>query len=142
MGVAAFELCNNLRLGMRIVLDEMRKDPNPVAVETQGTVKGRDDAGSDTSEHPLIETETLGNIRSETDEGLILRPDNGNGESLVTKDMYVGKEIIAFPYMWGMVKPVLQYGKKIVILVAIALIAVGCWERRQEIKFLLNMYFA
>ncbi|MCR5778204.1 MAG: hypothetical protein K6G84_12455 [Lachnospiraceae bacterium] len=62
-----------------------------------------------------------------TDEGLILRPDNGNGESLVTKDMYVGKEIIAFPYMGGIIKPVLQHGKKMVIIVAIAMIVIGCW---------------
>ena len=62
------------------------------------------------------------------DEGLILRPDNGNGESFVTKEMYVGKEIIAFPYIGGIIKPVLQHGKKMVIIVAMAMIVVGCWS--------------
>ena len=36
---------NSLRPGMRIVLDEMREDPYPVSVGTQGSVMGRDDAG-------------------------------------------------------------------------------------------------
>lgn len=73
------------------------------------------------------ETEVMHRITAVTDEGLILRPDNGNGESLVAKDMYVGKEIIAFPYIGGMIKPILLYGKKMVIIVAIAMIVFGCW---------------
>ena len=70
-------------------------------------------------------TEVMHRVTAVTDEGLILRPDNGKGESLVTKDMYVGKEIIAFPYIGGMIKPVLQHGKKLVIIVAIVMILVG-----------------
>lgn len=73
------------------------------------------------------QTEIMHRVREVTDEGLILRPDNGNGESLVTKDMYVGKEVIAFPYIGGMIRPVLEDGKKYVIGVAIAMIVGGCW---------------
>lgn len=72
-------------------------------------------------------TEVMHRITAVTDEGLILRPDNGKGESLVTRDMYVGKEIIAFPYIGGMIKPVILNGKKFVTGVAIAMILVGCW---------------
>ena len=72
------------------------------------------------------ETEVMHRVTAVTEETLILRPDNGKGESLVTKDMYVGKEIIAFPYIGGMIKPVLQHGKKLVIIVAIVMILVGC----------------
>ncbi len=71
-------------------------------------------------------TEVMHRVTAVTEEGLILRPDNGKGESLVTKDMYVGKEVIAFPYIGGLIKPVLQHGKAWVIIVAIAMILVGC----------------
>lgn len=72
-------------------------------------------------------TEVMHRVTAVTDEGLILRPDNGNGESFVTRDMYVGKEIIAFPYIGGMIKPVILNGNKFVIGAAIAMILVGCW---------------
>lgn len=73
------------------------------------------------------ETEVMHRVTGVTDEGLILRPDSGNGESLVTKEMYVGKEIIAFPYIGGVINPVLQHGKKMVIIMAIVMIVIGCW---------------
>ena len=71
-------------------------------------------------------TEVMHRVTEITDTGLILKPDNGQGESLVSKDMYAGKEIIAFPFIGGMIKPVLQHGKKLVIIVAIVMILVGC----------------
>ena len=73
------------------------------------------------------ETEVMHRVTRVLDDGLIIKPDNGNGESYVTKDMYVGKEIIAFPYIGLMLKPVLQHGKALVIVVAVAMIIMGCW---------------
>ena len=64
--------------------------------------------------------------------GLILKPDNGNGESFITKDMYVGKEVIAFPYIGGMIRPVLLHGNRVVVIVAIAMVIVGCWGMRRK----------
>ena len=77
-------------------------------------------------------TEVMHRVSEITDKGLILKPDNGEGESLVTKDMYVGKEIIAFPFIGTFLKIVLQQGRGIVLLAAVALIVVGCWSRKER----------
>ena len=77
-------------------------------------------------------TEVMHRVTAVTDEGLILKADNGEGESLVTKDMYVGKEVIAFPFIGVVLKPVLQHGKALVVLVAVVMIIAGCWSSRKS----------
>ena len=71
-------------------------------------------------------TEVMHRVTQKTVDHLVLKPDNGQGENLVTRDMYAGKEIIAFPYIGGMIKLVLQRGKGIVILLAVIMIVIGC----------------
>ena len=51
--------------------------------------------------------EVMHRVSKITDVGLILRPGNGEEESLVTKDMYVGKETFAFPFVGLLLKLVL-----------------------------------
>ena len=77
-------------------------------------------------------TEVMHRVKLITDDGMILKPDNGEGENFVTKDMYVGKEIIAFPYIGGMLKPILQEGKSKILLAALILIIIGSHYRRKE----------
>ena len=77
-------------------------------------------------------TEVMHRVKSIIDDGMILKPDNGEGENFVTKDMYVGKEIIAFPYIGGMLKPILQEGKSKILLAALILIIIGSHYRRKE----------
>ncbi len=79
-----------------------------------------------------VKTEVMHRVVAVTDDGLIIKPDNGNGESCVTKDMYLGREVIAFPYIGGMLKPVLQRGKVLVIIIAMAMIITGCWRLERE----------
>ena len=71
-------------------------------------------------------TEVMHRVAEMTDAGLIVRPDNGQGESLVTGDMYAGKEIIAFPFVGGMIKPVLQHRKALVMIATMIMIITGC----------------
>ena len=78
------------------------------------------------------ETEVMHRVTAVTEETLILRPDNGKGESLVTKDMYVGKEIIAFPFVGEIIKPILQRGKGGVILLAVGMILIGCYSGKKK----------
>ena len=77
-------------------------------------------------------TEVMHRVKSITNDGMILKPDNGEGENFVTKDMYVGKEIIAFPYIGGMLKPILQNGKSKILLAAVILIIIGSHQRKKE----------
>ena len=77
-------------------------------------------------------TEVMHRVKSITNDGMILKPDNGEGENFVTKDMYVGKEIIAFPYIGGIIKPVLQEGKSKILLAAVILIIIGSHFRKKE----------
>ena len=71
-------------------------------------------------------SEVMHRVADFTEEGLILRPDNGIGDSLVTQDMYAGKELIAFPFIGAKIKPILQHGKGIIILSSIVLFIIGC----------------
>ena len=91
-----------------------------------------DSAWNDIEEGDIVvfrsgSTEVMHRVSEITDAGLILMPDNGSGESLVTKNMYAGKEIIAFPFIGEIIKPVLQHGKAIVIVLAMTMIVMGCW---------------
>ena len=77
-------------------------------------------------------TEVMHRVTEISDAGLILKPDNGRGESLVTREMYVGKEILAFPFVGEIIKPILQRGKGGVILLAVGLILIGCYSGRKK----------
>ena len=71
-------------------------------------------------------TEVMHRVTAVTEEGLVLKPDNGEGENLVSKDMYVGKEVVAFPFIGDMNKSILRNGKGVVCIAAMALIVAGC----------------
>ena len=71
-------------------------------------------------------TEVLHRITEIAEDGsLIVEPDNGSGEAIVEKVDYVGKEILAIPFIGGWLKLMLRH-MWIVIVVAVMLVIVGC----------------
>ena len=72
------------------------------------------------------QTEVLHRITDIAENGsLTVEPDNGSGEAIVEKVDYVGKEIIAIPFIGGWLKVMLRH-MWIVIVAAVMLVVVGC----------------
>ena len=72
------------------------------------------------------QTEVLHRITEIAEDGsLTVEPDNGSGEAIVDKVDYVGKEILAIPFIGGWFKVMLRH-MWIVIVVAVMLVIAGC----------------
>ena len=72
------------------------------------------------------DTEVLHRVSEVAEDGsLIAVPDNGTGEATVNKVDYVGKEIIAFPFIGGWLRGILGHAGVVVVL-AVVLVVVGC----------------
>ncbi len=56
---------------------------------------------------------------------LIVTPDRGTGEAVAGESMYVGKEVISFPFVGGWLRWVLEGRVWIVVVAGLALVVVG-----------------
>ena len=64
-------------------------------------------------------------------ENLTVRSLADDGESVITADVYIGKQVFAIPSMGGWIRSVLNH-KWLVIVVAAALIVIGCIPSGQK----------
>ena len=70
-------------------------------------------------------TEVLHRVTGSEGESVVAEPDNGDGEALVHKSMYVGKEIAAIPVIGGWVQWISR-NAWVVVVVGAALVVIGC----------------
>ncbi len=80
------------------------------------------------------DTEVLHRVTGRDGNALIVTPDKGVGEAVVSKSMYIGKEVNSFLFVWGWVRWILGHGMWMVVVLAIGLIVIGClpWKNRQK----------
>mgnify|MGYP002622989692 CR=1 FL=1 len=73
-------------------------------------------------------TEVLHRITEVINKELIVTPDKGKGQATVSKSMYVGKEVMAFPVVGGWIRNVLEHWIWGVCLFAVGFVILGCLE--------------
>ena len=89
-----------------------------------------DVAVGDNVAYLLGKVEAMHKVTERTDEELTVKSLADDGESVVTADTYLGKEILSIPAVGGWIRRVLDY-KWIVIVMAGLLVIVGCIQRKK-----------
>ncbi len=76
--------------------------------------------------------EVLHRITDRSETGLIVTLDKGTGETVINKSLYVGKEVISFPFVGRWLRWVLDGRMWTVVVVAVGLIVIGClpWGKK------------
>lgn len=90
-----------------------------------------DVAVGDNVAYVLGKVEAMHKVVSVDEDEIVVRSLADQGTSLVSADMYLGRQVLAVPGVGGWIRGVLNY-KWIVIGLAVVLIVVGCIPKRKD----------